>query len=76
MANPVMCIGSNPVVRSILFSAFYCGVRLLHWHRDVPLFSTAGCAEYVCYWHKADIPAYAGLCPLLGVKRTKFIGVI
>jgi hypothetical protein len=22
------------------------------------------------YWHKADIPAYPGLCPLSGVKRT------
>jgi hypothetical protein len=24
----------------------------------------------VRYWHKADIPAYVDLCPLLGVKRT------
>jgi hypothetical protein len=24
----------------------------------------------VRYWHKADIPAYAASCPLLGVKRT------
>jgi len=24
----------------------------------------------VRYWLKADIPAYVGLCPLLGVKRT------
>ena len=22
------------------------------------------------FWHEADIPAYVGLCPLLGVKRT------
>jgi len=24
----------------------------------------------VSLWHKADIPAYVGLCPLSGVKRT------
>jgi hypothetical protein len=41
-------------------------MMLLAWHST--------CADYSdgSFWHKADIPAYVGLCPLSGVKQTSW----